>query len=268
MIRTLTAADFEAVFAAFADAFSDYVVKLSPTREQLAEMLTRRGYLPEASVGMFEDGRLVTFTLNGVDGDRAYDSGTGVVISHRRRGLGRGIMEASMEVLRERGCTSYVLEVIDVNKAAIELYRGLGFCETRGLQCWSLAGEAVKAATAVAALQTSWQNSDASVARATDAHVVLGHERGSVILFPSNGDLAQLRGEVDSALLKEAAAIAGKPLRIMNVDERDREMAAFLETAGATKTVRQLEMVAEFVLSPGREAAPHGAEQHPGSGGR
>ncbi|HYK05529.1 MAG TPA: GNAT family N-acetyltransferase [Thermoanaerobaculia bacterium] len=268
MIRTLTPADFEAVFAAFADAFSDYVVKLSPTREQLAEMLTRRGYLPEASVGMFDDGRLVAFTLNGVDGERAYDSGTGVVLSHRRRGLGRRIMEASMDVLRERGCASYVLEVIDANAPAVELYRGLGFRETRGLQCWSLTAEAVKAATAVAALRTAWQNSDASVARAKDAHVVLGDERGSVILFPGNGDLAQLRGMVDSALLKEAATIAGKPLRIMNVDERDREMAAFLEVAGATKTVRQLEMMAEFVLSPGREAAPHDAEQHPGSGGR
>jgi ribosomal protein S18 acetylase RimI-like enzyme len=268
VIRTLTPADFKAVFAAFADAFSDYVVKLSPTREQLAEMLTRRGYLPEASVGMFEDGRMVAFTLNGVDGERAYDSGTGVVISHRRRGLGRRIMEASMDVLRERGCTTYVLEVIDANVRAVELYRGLGFRETRGLQCWSLAAEAVKAATAVAALQTSWQNSDASVARAKDAHVVLGDERGSVILFPGNGDLAQLRGVVDSGLLEEAAAVAGKPLRIMNVDERDREMAAFLDAAGATKTVRQLEMMAEFVLPPRREAAPHDAEQHPGGGGR
>jgi GNAT superfamily N-acetyltransferase len=268
VIRTLTPADFEAVFAAFADAFSDYVVRLSPTREQLAEMLTRRGYLPEASVGMFDDGRLVAFTLNGVEGDRAYDSGTGVVLSHRRRGLGRTIMQASMDVLRQRGCTSYVLEVIDANTPAVELYRGLGFRETRGLQCWSLTGEAIKTATVAAALQTSWQNSDASVARATDAHVVLGDERGSVILFPSNGDLAQLRGAIDSTLLEKAAAMAGKPLRIMNVDERDRDVASFLEAAGATKTVRQLEMVAEFVLSPGTEAAPHGAEQHPGSGGR
>lgn len=268
MIRTLTSADFDALFTAFADAFSDYVVKFSPTREQLAEMLTRRGYVAEASVGRFDDGRLVAFTLNGVEGGRAYDSGTGVVISHRRRGLGRSIMEASMAVLRARGCTSYVLEVIDANVRALELYRGLGFQVTRGLQCWSLVSESVRPATVVAAYEPAWQNSDASVARAKDAHVVLGDERGSVILFPSNGDLAQLRGTVDSALLREAAERAGKPLRIMNVDERDAGMAAFLETAGATKTVRQLEMMAEFVLSPAREAAPHDAEQHPGSGGR
>jgi hypothetical protein len=54
----------------------------------------------------------------------------------------------------------------------------------------------------------------------------------------------------------------------VNIDERDRDMAAFLESAGATKTVRQLEMMAEFMLPHRSEAAPHEAEQHSGGGGR
>ena len=52
VIRPLSASDFDTVHAAFVDAFSDYVVPLSPTREQLAEMITRRGWVPEASVGV------------------------------------------------------------------------------------------------------------------------------------------------------------------------------------------------------------------------
>jgi hypothetical protein len=44
-------------------------------------------------------------------------------------------------------------------------------------------------------------------------------------------------------MLEQAAGIAGKPLRIMNVDERDEGIAAFLEQAGATRFVRQLEMM-------------------------
>ena len=43
-------------------------------------------------------------------------------------------------------------------------------------------------------------------------------------------------------LLHAAASLAGKPLRIMNVDERDHGIAPFLENAGATRFVRQLEM--------------------------
>ncbi|HEX6158664.1 MAG TPA: GNAT family N-acetyltransferase, partial [Thermoanaerobaculia bacterium] len=137
LTRPLRDDDFEAVHTAFTEAFSDYVVKLAPTREQLAEMLTRRGYVADASVGIFDSGQLVAFTLNGIDGDAAYDSGTGVVPSHRRQGLARQMLDFLIPRLRERGCTRYVLEVIEANHAAAELYRSHGFVETRRLQCWS-----------------------------------------------------------------------------------------------------------------------------------
>jgi hypothetical protein len=50
VIRALTADAFDAVHEAFNAAFSDYLVPLSLTREQLAEMMRRRGWLPEASI--------------------------------------------------------------------------------------------------------------------------------------------------------------------------------------------------------------------------
>lgn len=52
---------------------------------------------------------------------------------------------------------------------------------------------------------------------------------------------ARRRG-IGTRLLESAAAVAGKPLRIMNVDESDAGIAAFLEHNGARRTVRQLEM--------------------------
>jgi GNAT superfamily N-acetyltransferase len=237
VIRTLTAGDLDAIHAAFLEAFSDYVVRLSPTREQLEEMLVRRGYVPELSVAVEEEGRMVAFTLNGVDGDCAYDSGTGVVPSHRRRGLARKLMEASFDLLSRE----YVLEVIDSNTLAISLYKGLGFEETRGLQCWTF--EQAKGDVSVeASFEPSWQNSDGSLARARDRHVTIEDAGGSVILFPSTGDLPRLRGRITTGLLVTARERAGKPLRIMNVDERAQDVAAFLEAAGATKIVRQLEL--------------------------
>ncbi|MGZ5431666.1 MAG: GNAT family N-acetyltransferase, partial [Thermoanaerobaculia bacterium] len=136
VIRTLTQDDLESLHAAFVAAFSDYVVKLTPTPEQLAEMFTRRGWIPELSVGAFDGDAMVAFTVNCVEGDRAYDSGTGVVPSHRRRGLGRELMERSFELLRGR-CTSYVLEVLEANTRAVVLYRATGFEVVRELQCWS-----------------------------------------------------------------------------------------------------------------------------------
>ena len=257
VIRTLTAGDFEIVHAAFLEAFSDYVVPLTPSREQLLEMLTRRGWHPAASVGMFEGERMVAFTLNGVDGDSGYDSGTGVIPSHRRHGLARTMMERSFELLRKHGCTRYVLEVIDSNTRAAELYRGLGFVESRGLQCWTFASDrdAVTfdgpGTTRIAGdIEPPWQNRPASISRAREPHVTLGDERAMAILFPGNGDLPHLAVRRDARrlglgtqLLHAAAQRAGKPLRIMNVDERDEGIARFLETVGAKKMVRQLEMI-------------------------
>ncbi len=260
-IRTLTHDDFESLYAAFTAAFSDYVVPFALTRERLAEMMTRRGWVPEVSVGAFDDdGAMVAFTLNGIEATRAYDTGTGVVPAHRRHGLGRELMERSFELLRER-CSEYVLEVIDTNTRAFELYRSIGFEITRGLQCWSYESQSSNGDTSLrlcdfetlrlhADVQPSWQNSDASIARAMQPYVTIGDEHGYAILFPGNGDLAQLvvrrdsrRRGIGTRLLQSAAAIAEKPLRIMNVDESDAGIRAFLERNGAAKTVRQLEMV-------------------------
>lgn len=256
MIRTLSPDDFDSLHAAFTAAFSDYVVPLAPTREQLAEMFTRRGWVPELSVGAFDGDAMVAFTVNCVEGERAYDSGTGVVPSHRRQGLGREVMERSFSLLRDR-CSVYVLEVLENNTKAIELYRGTGFEVTRKFQCWSFEyrGPAAYESGGVAAalqndVEPAWQNSDASIRRAKAPHVTLGDERGYAIVFPDNGDLPRLvvrrdarRQRIGTRLLQSAAAIAGKPLRILNVDDRDAGIAAFLDANGARRTVRQLEMI-------------------------
>jgi GNAT superfamily N-acetyltransferase len=244
VIRTLTADDFDAIHTAFNDAFSDYVVPFSLTREQLREMLTRRGWVPEASIAVEDEGRIVAFTLNGIDGRLAYDTGTGVVPTHRRRGLSAQVMHECERVLRARGCETYILEVIDTNTKAAAIYERLGFRESRGLQCWLYASPSMSDARAENVnLQPSWQNSDASIARATDTHVRIGDDQGHIIVFPNTGDVPQFRGTITTQLLNEAlATTGGKPLRILNIDERDTALAQFLEAAGAKKFVRQKEM--------------------------
>ncbi len=147
-IRALKAADFDAVFPAFVSAFSDYVVPLQPTREQLHDMLTRRGWVPEASLAAFDGQQIVAFTLNGVEGTRGYDSGTGVVPTHRRHGLAREIMRACYPLLREHGCTEYVLEVLEANERAYALYESEGFAVTRGLQSWKYEQRRLKGSNA------------------------------------------------------------------------------------------------------------------------
>ncbi|MDP9190306.1 MAG: GNAT family N-acetyltransferase, partial [Acidobacteriota bacterium] len=138
MIRTLRIDDFDEMHRAFVDAFSDYVVPMKPPPEALREMFTRRGWVPELSSGIFEDDRLVAFTVNCLEGTSGYDTGSGVIPSHRRRGLARQTMEHSIDLLREAGATRYALEVLEQNVAAAAMYRDVGFSETRRLDCWTL----------------------------------------------------------------------------------------------------------------------------------
>ena len=256
IIRNLEGVSFETMTATFNDAFSDYNIPANYTVEYLTNLVTRRGYRPEISVGAFDGDRLVGFVFNGLDGDAAYNSGTGVVISHRRRGIARQIMEHAIRTLPAK---RYILEVIESNERAAELYRDLGFVETRKLQCWTYTAPEKTRITEIANanldeieswcdVKLSWQNSIASIRRAREPYVVLGNEDGAAIVFTSNGDLPLLavkrsarRRGLGSRLLAAAATRADKPLRILNIEE-NRELEAFLEHNGARRTVRQLEM--------------------------
>jgi len=268
-IRPLTNVPFDTLAAAFNDAFSDYAVPMKMTGEQLAQMQTRRGYVAEASLGAYDGDRLVGFVLTGIDGDRAYNSGTGVSVSHRREGVARQLMEGVIDRLRDRGMTSYVLEVIETNERAAALYRGVGLTERRRFQCWTytatgrvtakeLANADLAEIASHADVEPAWQNSLPSIRRAPEPHVVLGDERAAVVFFPRSGDLPLLtvrrdarRQKLATQLLAAAASRAGKPLRILNLDDRDTGIAAFLGAAGAKPLVRQIEMHLDLIVAPG-----------------
>lgn len=268
--RALEDGDFAAIHRAFGEAFGDYAVPFQLTPEQLREMLRRRGWSPEASVGVFDGERLVAFTLNGVGTWRGvrtgYDTGTGVVPSHRGRGLSRRMIDESIDRLRHRGAAQYLLEVLQENRRAFDVYRGAGFEVTRELQCWACEPPAGTPEARVVRLddpdwtvvssffdvQPSWQNSIDSVRRAGAPRTHLGFTRdgaldGIAVVFES-GDLPFVAGHpatrrrgVGRALLAAASRAAGRPLRILNVE--GEYAAEFLQACGAQRTVRQYEML-------------------------
>jgi len=260
-IRNLTAVPFEAMTAAFNEAFSDYDIPAHYTTDYLRALVTRRGYRPDLAVGAFDDERLVAFVFNCLDGDAAYNSGTGVVPSHRRHGLARTLMERSFAATAAAGAKSYTLEVIETNHRAHALYRSVGMKETRRFQCWkyepTTRGRFTELANVHLADYTpwfdfppSWQNSSAAIQRAIEPYVALGDDRCVAIVFPSNGDVPLLavapayrRTGLGRSLLDACATRAAKPLRILNIDDRASGAMAFLEGCGAVRTVEQYEMV-------------------------
>ena len=264
-IRNLVGQSFETLTAAFNDAFSDYDIPANYPVEYLRGLVTRRGFRPDLAVGAFDGERLVGFVFNCLDGDNAYNSGTGVVISHRRQGIARQLMQRSIETLPAK---RYWLEVIETNHRAHALYCELGFQEPRRLQSWKFVGRAsarpdgLKPVLRELAnvhlrdyerffdMRPSWQNTIRSIERAAEPYVAIGDERAIVVLFPSNGDIPLLAVSPDArrqglgrALLDLAARRAAKPLRIMNIEDEAHGINAFLERVGATRFVRQIEMV-------------------------
>src|SRR5574337_467202 len=119
-IRTLAGVGMAELAAAFNAAFSDYAVPMAMTAESLSNMQRRRGYSAEASFGAYDGDRLVGFVLTCRDGDRIYNSGTGVVPEHRGRGLARTLVDAVIANVPHR---RYVLEVLADNASAIALYQ-------------------------------------------------------------------------------------------------------------------------------------------------
>lgn len=65
-----------------------------------------------------------------------------VMEGHRRRGLGRALMEEAMKAMKARGCDEAFLEVRVSNTPAIDLYRKLGFVEVRKIPFYYSDGEA------------------------------------------------------------------------------------------------------------------------------
>ncbi len=264
-IRSLADASWEQLAAAFSEAFSDYAVPMTLTARQIERMQRRRGYDAAASFGAYDGGRLVGVVLTCRDGDVAYNSGTGVVPSHRRGGVARSLLDAVTASVRPR---RDVLEVLEPNPNALAFYRSAGFEQTRRLACWTYAGgdggalpelaaADLAAVAAHADVEPSWQNTLASLARETEPYVVLGDERGAAVVFPASGDLPLLavardhrRRGLGTRLLSAAAARAGRPLRILNVDKRATQIAHFLAAAGAQPLVCQLEMVRTSDTTP------------------
>jgi ribosomal protein S18 acetylase RimI-like enzyme len=265
-IRPLTGVGWDELATGFNAGFADYVVPMTIDAAGLEAMQRRRGYVASASFGAFEGTRLVGFVLTCIDGDLAYNSGTGIVPEHRRGGLARRLLD---EVVSRLEARRYVLEVIETNAWARALYRHTGFVESRGLQSWMLPHPTARHPAAApvpeapdldldalvreADAEPSWQNSLAAVRRATEPYVVLGDETAAAVVFPASADVpffcvrrdARRRGH-GRKLLLAAAQRTTRPLRVVNVDERARGIASFLEAIGATRWIRQVEMVREL----------------------
>ncbi|HVU77001.1 MAG TPA: GNAT family N-acetyltransferase [Gaiellaceae bacterium] len=182
-----------------------------------------------------EGGERIGLANLGVRGERGWIGGVGVVPAARRRGVGRALMEALLEV----GPPVIGLEVMERNESARRLYESLGFEHVRMLEVWSLpevpAVEAVRVEPSpLGQDDLPWQREDGSLGA--------GYERfeldGGAILVRAGSVLQLAAPDEDTAA---GLLSRGTALSYVNVPEGDVASGA-LARLGGTLRVRQHEM--------------------------
>lgn len=275
--RNLEYTDFDTLFDAFERAFADYEIHFE--KEEVRTMLRRRGYDPKLSFAAFNNGEIVTFTLNGIgvfNGiPTAYDTGTGTVKEYRGQGLAGKIFTYSLPYLKEAGIRQYLLEVLQNNKNAIAVYEKMNFRTTREFDCFRQSIENISERTPAyfdfliepvdidfirrhqkfCDFSPSWQNSMESIERGESGLVFLGafangEPVGFCVFDPDSGDLTQIavrkefrRKGIGSRLLDEAIKRMNTGfVKIINVDNSNESLPAFLKSRNIPLASSQFEM--------------------------
>lgn len=280
--RNLENCDFDTLFQGFERAFADYEVSFE--KEEVRSMLKRRGYDPRLSFAIFDNGKIVAFTLNGIgmfkDLSTAYDTGTGTVKDYRGKGLAAEIFTRSIPFLKDSGVMQYLLEVLQNNHKAIAVYQKLGFEIVRELDCFRqtvsevvfppLSEESsftilpvdidtIASAHSFCDFTPSWQNSLDSIKRGESGLILLGayadgEIAGYCVFDSTTGDLTQIavkqecrRKGVGTLLLHEAINnLKTDFIKVLNVSSTNRSLPAFLASRNIRLASRQFEMLLQL----------------------
>jgi ribosomal protein S18 acetylase RimI-like enzyme len=74
-----------------------------------------------------ESETVVGTVMAGYDGHRGWIYSVAVAPTHRRRGIGKSLMECAERALIERGCVKINLQIMEGNAAVTEFYEKLGY---------------------------------------------------------------------------------------------------------------------------------------------
>lgn len=274
--KTLDETNIEILHKAFTDAFSDYQVNLDLPLWKFRQMLQRRGYVSELSIGAFKNEMLIGFVLNGFRNwngkPTVYDLGTGVIVEYRRQGITSNMLLNIKEVLKHKQVEQYLLEVIKSNISAVQLYKKQVFEIQRELKCFQLDKSKYNPVTTYKVehvntidwenlkefwdFEPSWQNSIDSINAVPEEFLY------SIVRFDNNivgygiidkrtGDIPQIavnrhsrcKGIAKSIITDLIENTESHKISVLNVDKESKSTKDFLLRLGFEHSVDQYEML-------------------------
>lgn len=282
--RNLENVELKDLHESFSKAFLDYEVKIDLPISKFENMLIRRGYKKEISIGAFKEDKLVGLLLNGLrnwdDILTAYDSGTGVIKEYRKQGITTNMVKNAKLSFKEMGAKKWLLEVIQSNKSAFELYKKQGFEITREFDCYKtnkkmyeckfdkkyrvehirqIDEDTWKKLSTFWDYKPSWQNSIDSVRAVANGFIysIIKDEDkivGYGIIDSKLGDIPQIAVDknyrnkgigrtIVTDLIKNTNS---KDIRIINIDSKDNNLKNFVTSLGFEHITSQYEMVLDI----------------------
>lgn len=280
--KTLENTSIEVLHQTFVSAFSDYQVKIDLPFWKFEQMIKRKGYIPEISMGAFKDDELVGFVLNGLrnwnEKPTVYDIGTGVIGEYRKQGITSAMILNIRELLKEKKVYQYLLEVIQSNTSAIDLYKKQGFEITRNFSCFDIEKNNYSPMTIYKVehvdrinssdwkqftkfwdFKPSWQNSIDSINAASDTFIysIIRFDDiivGYGVIDKKTGDIPQIgvnknyrgRGIARSIVTDLIKNTESCRANVTNVDDESTSMKEFLFKLGFKYVVAQHEMISKL----------------------
>ena len=280
--KTLENISINTLHKAFILAFSDYAIKLDIPIKRFENMLLRRGFNPNISMGAFQEENLVGFIYNGLrlwnNKKTAYDTGTGVIKEYRKKGITTSMFIELKDELINQNIECYILEVLKTNTPAFELYKKQGFKVIREFDCFKLDTTSCtfnkKYITENKSIlnedewnevknlwdiEPSWQNSIDSIRATIDSFIfslikddnkIIGYG----IIDKATGDIPQMavhkeyrnRGIGISIVANLIENTKSNVISLINVDSSYSPMVKMLSSLGFNNSIGQYEMLLEF----------------------
>ncbi len=122
-IREMTIEDYDAAYALW-QACEGIGLSSADSREGIARLLERN---PGLSSLAEEAGRLAGAVLGSTDGRRGYLHHLAVDVHFRRRGIGRALVERSLDCLRREGIQKCHIFVYHANLSGIKFWEEIGY---------------------------------------------------------------------------------------------------------------------------------------------
>ena len=123
-IRGMTAADYDAVYALWLSCAGMGLNNVDDSREGIERFLRRN---PDTCFVAEEGGAVIGVIMAGNDGRRGFIYHTAVSPDSRRRGVGKALVDAALDALRQCGITKVALVVFARNEAGNRFWEQRGF---------------------------------------------------------------------------------------------------------------------------------------------